>query len=287
MQENLKMEISITPRFRSTSRLVVWLRRNNFRSRLPPESEACFFKSKESAFLKGKNLVLYANYSGNIGSELEALIPNEMLGDYCCALLKRGNKPEISVLNRMSQEHLVSCSSGIGRLPVHIESKITDPFLLANYSFSVGRLDENMEGLLSGHIPSLIKYFSSLKHQGIEIPENLLRLMRGRDEHFISLTKVIGLLPVYLEETISDPEVAILYARQYKKQCLVESAEECLMKDLDIAARYGIDVKRAWSSPRLPDYLHNAIYMDTSSKYKANIITYISEVERVSGDLDV
>lgn len=65
MRGGPKMEVSSVPRFRSTSRLATWRRRNNFPGRLPPESEACFFKSKESASLKGKNLICYANYSGN------------------------------------------------------------------------------------------------------------------------------------------------------------------------------------------------------------------------------
>lgn len=236
--------------------------------------------------MKGKNLICYANYSGNLGPELEALIPDEMLDKYCRTLFARGHRPEISVLNRMSQEQLVSCSSGYGRFPSLIESKITDPSLLATYSQSVGRLNEHMEGLLSEDIPSLMRYFSSLKYHNIEIPDNLLRLMRGQDEHFIHLARMIGLLPVYLEETISDPEVAIAYARHYKKQRLVESAEECLMKDSGVAVRYGMEVIRGWASPRLPDFLHNALYIDTSSKNKASIELYLREVERVSGGLD-
>lgn len=92
-----------------------------------------------------------------------------------------------------------------------------------------------------------------------------------------------GLLPKYLEDTITTPRVALWYASKILKGRLPSHLEEVLLGDADCAAGYAFDVVRAYSSPRLPDVLHNSILMRSYSDPNNQLIRqYVAEVERTS-----
>ena len=68
-------EVKKIPKFRTTSRLLQWIRKNYQTTRLPKEIEEVFFTSKkETADLIASNLAAYAHFVGKFDSALENLL---------------------------------------------------------------------------------------------------------------------------------------------------------------------------------------------------------------------
>lgn len=270
------------PRFRTTARLVSWMRRNRVQERVPAEIEQVFFKSKESADRISQNVRLYAGMVGGLSDELEACILDAHVASYISLMHHRkGCKCKENLLDRLGVSHLVYVSQYFGRLPNH-EHKILYPSDVSGYASNIGPLPEEMERRLYGDPMSIMRYFKVLGNHFQKPPQHLIDAMVGHDAHFIELSGMIGRLPRNLEESISDPMVALTYAKGCLKGRLPEKVERVLEKNPSVAAVYAIHVVRAWSNPRLPDSLHAAVLLGSVGSQSEDIKRYIAEVDRFS-----
>lgn len=268
------------PRFRTTARLVTWMRRNKVRERVPAEVERAFFKSKESPDKISNNIRVYAGFVGEIPEELESLILDSHVASYIALVHRRGVKFRDSLLNRLSVPHLIYVTQYSGRLRDH-EHKIVSPSDVSEYASNVGPLSEEMERRLYGDPTAIMRYFKVLGHHFQKPPQHLIDALVGQDGCFLELAGMVGRLPRHLEESVTDPFVALQYARTVVKGRLSENVERVLEKNPSVAAAYAIHVIRAWSNPRLPDSLHNAVLLNAGSACE-EIRRYIAEVERYS-----
>lgn len=269
------------PRFRTTARLVTWMRRNKVRERVPAEIERVFFKSKESADRISQNVRLYAGFVGEISDELEACLLDKHVASYIALIHRRGVKFKESLLDRLNVSQLIYVTQYSGRQP-NYEHKIVSPSDVSEYASNVGPLSEEMERRLYGDPMSIMRYFKVLGNHFQKPPQHLIDAMVGHDAHFIELSGMIGRLPRNLEESISDPMVALTYAKGCLKGRLPEKVERVLEKDPSVAAVYAIHVVRAWSNPRLPDSLHAAVLLGSVGSQSEDIKRYIAEVDRFS-----
>ena len=269
------------PRFRSTARLVAWMRSNKVKERVPAEIERVFLKSKESADRISKSVHLYAQMVGKVSDELEACILEDHVVSYLVMLCRRDLKYNESLLDRLSVRHLVHFSQYVGRLLNH-EHKITDPSEVAEYSSHFGPLSEEMERRLHGDPTSIMRYFKVLGRHAQKPPQHLIDAMVGHDSHFGDLSLIIGRLPQHLEESIGDPFVALNYARSVVRGRLPEKVERIFEKNPSVAAAYGIHVVRAWGNPKLPDSLHAAVLLGSVGQQSEEVKRYIAEVDRFS-----
>lgn len=270
-----------TPRFRSTTRLAQWVRRNRPSGRLPPESERCFFRGREAPEKVSKNLLFYSNYAGELGPELDSLLLPGELPQYVRVLHLKGVKPGLGLLSRLDPERLVWASGFLGRLPEELESRIVEPSLMASYAGEVGVLPDHLADVVLGDDCAVVRYIKILKMHFKEVPERFLRDLAGHDRHFVSLAQDIGRLPSYLEESIRDPGVALNYARYIIKGRLPEEVEVRVFHSSPrLAVRYGYEVIRGYASVRLPEPLHIALVLHPEQD--PEIRKYIVEVERTS-----
>jgi len=274
------------PKFRSTTRLARWVQKNKYLGRLPPASERCFFRSKESPKKISDNLLLYSNWAGKLGEELEALFDatNHHLVNYCRAVHLKNEKPSSFVLSRMNEEMLVNASQFLGRLPEEHERRITQPHLASVYANFVGSVPSYLEDVIVEKADSSIEYIELLKKNSREVPERFMRALVGHVRHFHRLVRALGgPLPSYLLQSMTDPVVALNYARGYLRGRLPEEVEgNVFFNNPEMGAKYGLEVIRGFSNPRLPDALHNSIVLSASSDQSDEIRRYIAEVERCS-----
>ena len=269
------------PRFRSTVRLAQWVRKNTPRSRLPRESERCFFRGAEDAKKVSRNILFYSNYVGEVGVELESLLLPEELAQYVRILHIKGLKPSMGLLSRLSDNQLVWASNFLGRLPEELEAKIQTPSLMSDYASNIGPLPPHLEAVLEASHHAIAQYVLVLKTHSREVPERFFRALVGHEEHFPRLAQVFGRLPSYLEESISDPHLALNYAKNWVKGRLPEAVEQrAFQSDPGMAVRYAFEVVRGFASVRLPDALHNAVVLHGGDD--VSIRKYILEVDRCS-----
>lgn len=272
----------VAPKFRTTGRLVLWVRRNRLIGRVSRESEACFFKSKEGQDAISQNVVRYSDRVGDLGEEIEALLVDKHVYSYLKNLHRRGVKPKDHLLDKLNTQELVQISGYCGRLGPRWEDKIADANLLPQYAESVGVLESHLEERIS-EPAQIYRYVKVLCNSDKPIPEFLLRGLVGYDTCFTELAhKMKRRLPDYLEESIRDPHVALNYARSILRGRLPEKVEQVLGLNPDVAARYAFEVVRAYANPRLPDYLHNSVMLAGSGSNNQEIKRYLVEVERLS-----
>lgn len=269
------------PRFRSTTRLAQWVRRNKPVGRLSVESERCFLSGREEADKVSKNLLFYANYAGELGEHLESRMNDGEVPNYVRVLHTKGVPVPSRLLSRLDPERLVWASGFLRRLSDEFEAKIQDSSLMASYADNVGVLPERLEDVILGDSDSVVRYIKVLKTNFKEVPERFLRDLVGHDRHFVSLAQDIGRLPSYLEESIKDPYVAMNYAKYIIKGRLPEEVEVRVFHGSPrMAVRYGFEVVRGFASVRLPEPLHIALMLHPEQD--SEIRKYIVEVDRTS-----
>jgi len=277
------MESTIkAPKFRSTSRLVLWIRQSKVRSRLPAESERCFLRGKEPAEKVSRNLRIYSDYVGELGEELESLMVSVDIAAYLRNLFSQGVKIPDRLLFRLEPQELAWVSGFRGKFSLDLEARITEPMAMAAYAENVGPLPEHLEDIILGSPDAAMRYVGVLNNNDREVPERVLRSFVGKDGYFINLSHQVGRLPSYLEETISDPSVALNYARYVVKGRLPEKVEEVFLNAPSLAVRYAFEVVRGFASVRLPDIIHNALVMQSAVEPRGEIQRYFNELARTS-----
>lgn len=281
------------PKFRTTTRLVQYVRRNRIPARLPADSERCFFRSKETPERVSANLVAYAVWVGPLGPELESLLDEQSALTYARDRCRKAIRPSDFILDRIRPRDLLYLSQywcqHFGRLPERLERKIVEPSLLADYASRVGPLEPHLEDLILQDGDAVMKYIDTLQDHQREISDRYLRALVGRDGHFVKLaTQYLNRrLPDYLEESISSPEVALNYARHVVKGRLPAKVEEALQRDHRCAVKYAFEVIRGMSDPRLPDSIHAFVVMKSfENPNDGEIRRYIQEVDRLSKKAD-
>lgn len=272
------METTSIPRFRRVRRLVQWVRSNKVSSRLPADSERCFFNEKNPVDVS-RSLVRYAACVGELGDELEALVQPDELFEYLLLLHRRSVPIKDSLLDRLTPPLLVRLSCRTGRLSERHEARIVEESHVVSYAENVGVIPSHMEDRIVS--PDLImRYLKFLRRDFRDVPERMLRAMVGQNRHFIQLSGFVGgRLPQYLEESISDPEVAYKYAAGVLKGRLPEGVESCLARKPYWAVQYAFEVIRGMSNPRLPDHLHNALSLIVGEDER-EVKRYFAEVDR-------
>lgn len=271
------------PRFRSPARLVSWVRRNKIASRLPPESEKCFFTCGFSQESVSNRLVEYGARVGDLGQDLESLLSGHCVVVYVRNLCRAGKVPSDFVLDRVRPEDLLYLSQYYGKLPDRLERKMIGARALAEYASNVGPLPEHLEEIIMSDGDALMRYIKVLTTHAKPIEERFLRAMVGRDSHYCALAGIVGELPQYLVESISDPQVALDYASRTLKGRLPEKVEAIFQNDHRCAVRYAFEVVRAYASPELPEAVHAAVLMKSfEDPNDREIRRYVDEVRRVS-----
>jgi len=278
------MESTIfVPKFRSTSRLVMWVKQTKVRSRLPAHIERCFFKTKEAPDKVSRNVMFYSEFVGELSEELESLMFSEELAYYLRTLFSQGVKIKDRLLFRLHPSNLAWVSGFHGKFSEELESRITDPTSMVSYAENVGPLPEHLERIIFSDSDAVVRYIKVLRKHELEVPERVFRSLMGKDDHFINLSHHIGRLPSYLEETISDPNIALNYARYVVRGRLPEKVEEVFLNAPSLAVRYAFEVIRGFSSVQLPEVIHNALIMHSSAgSCRGEIQRYFSELERLS-----
>jgi hypothetical protein len=182
------------PKFRSTHRLVLWMRNNwvhirkdeTNRARLPAEREEVFFTSKEDPTAIASNLAEYALRTGRLEEKFEQLLK-------VCAgatlrylnIMKHIEEPiSEDLLDSLKGKspQLMSWAKTTGeRLPTHLEDSMDDPRYCFTYSKEVlkGRLPSHLESVFfkdayiaSRYAFEVIRGFSSVR-----LPEELHNFM--------------------------------------------------------------------------------------------------------------
>jgi hypothetical protein len=272
------------PRFRSTARLAQWVRRNRLPGRLPSESERCFFRSKESPEKVSQNLLYYSNHAGSLGEELEALFTLDDLVRYCRIVHIKGGMPSAFVFSRMDETRLVLASQHVGRIPEDHERRIIQPHLASVYAGRVGPVPSYLEDVIVESPDSAMEYIEVLKTHFKEVPERFMLALVGHDRHFLRLARALGgRIPSYLEESMTDPNVALAYARNYIRGRLPEEVEgRAFFNNPGMAAKYAFEIIRGFSNPCLPEALHNSVVLSVEASGDPEVRRYIAEVERFS-----
>lgn len=205
-------EVKKIPKFRTTSRLLQWIRKNYQTIRLPKEIEEVFFTSKkETADLIASNLAAYAHFVGKFDSALENLLkPNHVSIVSYFKIISRGDSKDLNeeLLDELKgdNENLLSWSRfSEQRLPKHLEDSLSDPKACFLYAKDVirGRLPDHLEDVFfknpywaSRYAFEIIRGFASVK-----LPEKLHAFMIMKsfeDPEDESIKK-------YMEASESDP----------------------------------------------------------------------------------
>lgn len=152
---------------------------------------------------------------------------------------------------------------------------------LARYAGWAGRLDAEYESVMRPFKDSLFNYLRILRNKEIEVPQDLLDELAGDSRNLYRWSKVIeGRLPTHLEDTISEPKYAYLYAKEILLGRLPRHLEDVFFKDVYYAAKYAFEVIRGFASVRLPDKLHTFMIMKSfEDPSNENIRTYVKAAE--------
>lgn len=156
------------PKFRSARRLVQWMERNWHRlngTRLPPDSERVFFRTKkETPQDVAACVARYSSWVGSLGPELESLLVHskDSVAQYIRSVHNRDGEYGESLLGVLAGDsrNLHRVSKDIGRLPEGLERTITDPRYAFLYAKEVlrGRLPLEMESAFFGDAYYAAKY---------------------------------------------------------------------------------------------------------------------------------
>jgi hypothetical protein len=187
------MDIKI-PKFRTTHRLVLWMKNNwvcihdydTNKARLPSDREEVFFKSKkESPSIIACNVSEYAFRTGKLEPRFEELLKCEPSAVLRYAKILHSRQEEVSedLLNcfKGKNSQLFGWAQTIGRLPSFLEDTFDDPKHCFFYAQQIlrGRLPSQLEGVFfkdafyaSKYAFEVIRGFSSVR-----LPEELHNFM--------------------------------------------------------------------------------------------------------------
>jgi hypothetical protein len=180
------------PKFRTTTRLLYWVKKNNHRERLSPDHEQVFFKvKKEDPVTVANNIASYSWYAGPVSktefhASLEPLLKHNhhAIYDYARMLHNRHLELPEELENELSGDSrfLVNLATlRERRLPVHLEDTIDEPGWAYSYAKEVlhGRLPSHLEKVFfknsryaSKYAFDIIRGFSSVR-----LPEDLHSFM--------------------------------------------------------------------------------------------------------------
>jgi hypothetical protein len=160
------------------------------------------------------------------------------------------------------------------------------------YANVVGELPAELENLLKGHGPQVLKYANILSHIDKKISDDLLDSIAGDSNSLFEYANsyLRKRLPVHLERTMSDPKTLLNYARRIVRGRLPEELENHFANDYRFASEYAFEVIRGFACVRLPEVVHSAMVMKSFEIPNDSYIKrYISECEKdttISGSWD-
>lgn len=156
---------------------------------------------------------------------------------------------------------------------------------VARYAEIIKHLPSELKDLLKANNDAILQYaqFLSRSNKG-PLDDDLLDNLAGDDDriykyayHHNNKKRV----PARLEKTLSNPNTILAYAKHIVNGRLPEEIENHLAKDFRVAAQYAFEVIRAYSSVKLPDVVHSAMYMySTSSPDDYHIKRYFNECDK-------
>lgn len=290
----MSTEYSTIPKFRKAKRLAKWVADNGHRTRLPRDREEIFFKEHSEGKLNLGFLTQYSAYVGPL-PEMEPMLFGS--GDHIITYAKnvRNHGRMISDALRDSitdQSDLATYARNFGRLPPHLEERITSPGIAVHYSGTVvrGRLPEDMElrvfskdsashvqeyiqkhnfipeghlhECLKGSPNAIVEHMKLLRRvSSTNLPNDLRDCLAGHDSCLYEWAKFNGRLPEHLEMTLSNPGVCLDYASNVLRGRLPLEIEAHLLKDHKAAIKYAFQVIRGFAPCRLPEEIHASIVM--------------------------
>lgn len=132
---------------------------------------------------------------------------------------------------------------------------------VARYAGWAGRLEPRFEALLVGHNDHIISYLKATNNFE-DVNEQLTESLTGDSRNLYRYAHASdSRLPVELENTISEPKYAFLYAKEILRGRLPIEREEVFFQDIYYAAKYAFEVIRGFASCRLPEELHTFMVM--------------------------
>jgi hypothetical protein len=285
------MQLHEIPKFRKSKRLVEWVRNNSIHERLPAEREEVFRKEHAEGKLSPTFITQYSAFVGplpdmehmlmGVGPSIIQYAKNIRVFGAAIGDALRDSLP--------TDADLLGYAKLLGRLPGHLESRISDPGVAVTYSaFIRERLPEEMElrifsdktafsvmkyvkdhGILpSGHLyeclkggaDTIVEYMKYLRPKGLALPDEMRDLLAGKDDCLYEWAKLNGRLPEHLERTLGKPSVCLEYAVNVLRGRLpLAIEEEVLTKDYAVAIQYGFKVMRGFAPVRLPEVVHTSI----------------------------
>jgi hypothetical protein len=289
----MSTEYCTIPKFRKAKRLVRWVGDNGYRQRLPRDREEVFFKEHSEGKL---NLNFIASYSAYVGPipEMEFMLMGQ--GEHIIPYAKncRSHGRMIGDVLRDSitdEASLLTYARNFGRLPPHLEERITLPGIAVSYSETVvrGRLPEEMElrifsresayqvfqyakncrFLPEGHLHeclkgspnAIVEHMKWIRNSASALPDDLRDSLVGDDDSLLEWAKLHGRLPEHLERTLTKPKVCLEYATRVLRGRLPPEVESCLLNDHKAAISYAFNVIRGFAPCRLPEEIHASIVM--------------------------
>jgi len=291
----MSTEYSTIPKFRKVSRLVCWVSYNKTRERLSRDREEIFFKEYREGKLNLGHIVSYSAHVGALPEMEFMLFGSDKIVAYAKNCRSHGRMIGDTLRDSITNEgELISYARNFGRLPPHLEDRITSPGGAVSYSESVvrGRLPEDMEKrifcpkgayqvfqyaknnrllplpeshlheCLKGSPVAIVEHMKWLRSNSMgSLPDDLRDSLVGDDASLYEWAKLNGRLPEHLESTLSDPKVCLEYASKVLRGRLPLEVEACLLKDHKAAISYAFTVIRGFAPCRLPEEIHASIVM--------------------------
>lgn len=199
------------PKFRSTQRALLWIKKHDYYGRLPAPIETIFFTSKkENPQTIALNVAEYARTAGGrlpVEFENLLLVDAPAIFNYYRHTRVNENRLSETLENALAghDRELFSYANNIGRLPKNLEDSLTEPRWAYEYAVHVlrGRLPEHLEQVFFKDIRYAAKYaFDVIRgFAPVKLPEALHNfvLMKSFENPNDSSVKT------YIEASESDP----------------------------------------------------------------------------------
>lgn len=131
---------------------------------------------------------------------------------------------------------------------------------------------------------TLLDYIKKLKYREKEIPDHVLQVFKGDGECLSTISEVMQKrLPLDIENSWKGAEDKFVnYVCRYVQEPVSEElAESVLASNPHACVRYAYNVVRGFSSPKLSEFLHNAVIMSSfADPSNREIKKYVTDIER-------
>ena len=150
--------------------------------------------------------------------------------------------------------------------------------------FSENQRNKKLLEIVKKDKKTLLDYIKKLKYREKEIPDHVLQVFKGYGEYLSRISEVMQKrLPLDIENSWKGAEDKFVnYVCSYVQEPVSEElAESVLASNPHACVRYAYNVIRGFSSPKLSEFLHNAVIMSSfADPSNREIKKYVTDIER-------